>query len=115
MTDQLVQEIYIQLLELYTFDLEVELLSETLKNVRTLPYPPVNPTPWQDERWPRYPFWNTFSTTDTVTTPSGEPVKAYPFSEKYDAYYNEETNEWLESRCDDPNCEYCLDRPDRPL
>lgn len=37
------------------------------------------------------------------------------YSEKYDAYYDEDTNEWLESTCDDPNCEYCSIRPKKPL
>lgn len=35
------------------------------------------------------------------------------YSEKFDAYYDDETGEWLESKCDDPNCEYCANRPDR--
>ena len=37
------------------------------------------------------------------------------YSEKYDAYYDDETNEWLESKCDDPTCEFCVNRPARPL
>lgn len=37
------------------------------------------------------------------------------YSEQYDAYYDSETNEWLESKCDDPNCEYCVNRPEHPL
>ena len=37
------------------------------------------------------------------------------YSEKYDAYYDEDTNEWLESKCDDPTCEFCVNRPERPL
>ena len=36
------------------------------------------------------------------------------YSEKFDAYYDDETNEWLDTKCDDPNCEYCVDRPDTP-
>lgn len=114
MTDQLVQEIYIQLLELYTKQLEGEnsILDLTVKAHELMkdykpPQPPLV-TPWQDDRWPRYPNWYTYS--DTTTT-----VKPYPYSEKYDAYYNEETNQWLESRCDDPTCEFCVDRPTRPL
>jgi hypothetical protein len=37
------------------------------------------------------------------------------FSEQYDAYYDDKTNEWLESKCDDPECEYCTNRPEKPL
>lgn len=37
------------------------------------------------------------------------------YSEKYDANYDELTNEWLEKKCSDPECEYCAGRPDRPL
>lgn len=36
------------------------------------------------------------------------------YNERYDAYYDDETNEWLESKCDDPECEYCVGRPERP-
>ena len=35
------------------------------------------------------------------------------YSEEYDAYYDKETGEWLEDKCDDPTCEYCTGRPDR--
>ena len=35
------------------------------------------------------------------------------YSEEYDAYYDSETNEWLEEICEDPECEYCSNRPDR--
>ena len=37
------------------------------------------------------------------------------YSEQWDAYYDEATNEWTESKCDDPTCEYCVGRPDKPL
>jgi hypothetical protein len=36
------------------------------------------------------------------------------YSEKFDAYYDDETDEWLESKCDDPTCEYCVGRPEKP-
>ena len=36
------------------------------------------------------------------------------FSDQYDAYYCASCNEWLESKCDDPECEYCPNRPDTP-
>ena len=35
-------------------------------------------------------------------------------SEKYDAYYDDETNEWTEPKCSNPSCEFCGDRPDKP-
>jgi hypothetical protein len=37
------------------------------------------------------------------------------YSEKYDTYYNAKTNAWVEDKCDDPACEYCTNRPDKPL
>ena len=36
------------------------------------------------------------------------------YSEEWDAFYNTDTNEWLESVCNDPTCEYCATRPERP-
>jgi len=36
-------------------------------------------------------------------------------SDQYDAYYCASCNEWLESKCDDPECEYCSIRPDQPV
>lgn len=37
------------------------------------------------------------------------------YSEEYDAYYDEDTNEWLEEVCGDSECEYCKNRPKRPM
>jgi hypothetical protein len=37
------------------------------------------------------------------------------YSEEWDAFYNPDTNEWTESKCDDPTCHYCTGRPERPL
>jgi hypothetical protein len=37
------------------------------------------------------------------------------YSEEYDAYYDEDTNEWLEEVCGDTNCEYCMNRPEKPM
>jgi hypothetical protein len=37
------------------------------------------------------------------------------YSDQYDAYYCLSCNEWLESKCDDPDCEYCPTRPDKPV
>lgn len=36
------------------------------------------------------------------------------YSNQYDAYYCELCNEWLESKCDDQECEFCPPRPDKP-
>jgi hypothetical protein len=35
-------------------------------------------------------------------------------SEKFDCYYCEQCQKWLESNCKDPNCEFCKDRPEVP-
>ena len=37
------------------------------------------------------------------------------YSEQYDAYYDEQTNEWLEDICDDPECDLCVGRTPTPL
>lgn len=36
------------------------------------------------------------------------------YSEKYDTYFCELCNTWLESKCDDPECDYCVNRPAKP-
>lgn len=35
-------------------------------------------------------------------------------NKQYDAFYCELCNKWLEKKCDDPNCEFCKQRPDKP-
>lgn len=37
------------------------------------------------------------------------------YNEQYDAYYDDETMEWLESKCSDPECSYCSNRPEKAL
>ncbi len=37
------------------------------------------------------------------------------YSDVYDAYFCPQCNMWLESACSDPNCEYCRNRPEKPL
>lgn len=34
---------------------------------------------------------------------------------KYDSYYCSLCNEWLDPKCEDPDCSYCPKRPDRPM
>jgi hypothetical protein len=41
--------------------------------------------------------------------------KDIAYSKEYDAYYNQATNEWIDTKCCDPNCEFCTTRPARPL
>jgi len=36
------------------------------------------------------------------------------YSNKYDAYYCELCNKWMEEKCDDENCEFCSSRPNKP-
>jgi hypothetical protein len=36
------------------------------------------------------------------------------YSEKYDAYFCPTCDEWLESKCSDPECIYCPQRPEKP-
>ena len=38
------------------------------------------------------------------------------YSEKYDSYYDDETNEWIERKCEDgEECQLCEGRPEKPL
>ena len=39
------------------------------------------------------------------------PIK---YSEQYDAYYDEDLDEWTEEQCGDPTCTYCAFRPPKP-
>ena len=41
--------------------------------------------------------------------------KDIAYSAEYDAYYNQRTNEWIDSKCCDLNCEFCTIRPVQPL
>ena len=34
---------------------------------------------------------------------------------KYDAIFCLKENKWLESGCQDPECEFCNNRPDKPI
>ena len=36
------------------------------------------------------------------------------FNEKYDAYYDDKKDIWLEETCDNPKCDYCKNRPNKP-
>lgn len=36
------------------------------------------------------------------------------YSNKYDAYYCELCNKWLEETCDDVECDFCPTRPEKP-
>ncbi len=37
------------------------------------------------------------------------------YSDEYDASYCDVCNIWLESKCDDPTCEFCTVRPKVPM
>lgn len=37
------------------------------------------------------------------------------YSHRFESHYCGICNIWLEKRCDDPDCKYCVDRPERPL
>lgn len=36
------------------------------------------------------------------------------YSDKYDAYFCDFCNKWLEEKCTDPECDYCTKRPNTP-
>lgn len=37
------------------------------------------------------------------------------YHEKYDSYFCPKCNKWLEEKCNDVKCIYCIERPDKPL
>lgn len=37
------------------------------------------------------------------------------YFDDYDAFFCASCNVWLESACSDATCEYCKDRPEKPL
>jgi len=37
------------------------------------------------------------------------------YADKYDVYYCNTCNKWLESKCNDPACEFCTTRPMTPM
>jgi len=36
------------------------------------------------------------------------------YNAKHDAYYCESCDVWLEKACNDPECDYCHERPEKP-
>lgn len=36
------------------------------------------------------------------------------YNERYDAYYDDKKDKWLEGKCSNKNCEFCKGRPDKP-
>lgn len=37
------------------------------------------------------------------------------YNQKYDCFYCEQCNKWLEGQCNDPCCEFCTVRPEKPI
>lgn len=37
------------------------------------------------------------------------------YSERWDAYFCEPCNDWNEKTCSDPDCFFCVNRPQRPV
>jgi len=37
------------------------------------------------------------------------------YYDKYDTYFCPKCNKWTESKCNDPSCDYCKNRPKMPL
>ena len=127
--NELESAIYTDLLELYTRDLETENLSLEIMNkayeiadgmrkrmepIQPAPQPalPVFPGPSTNpyQPWPNLPNWQApYTTCTTITT---EDARDTSYSSKWDAFYYDDTKEWTEPRCSDPQCEFCKDRPD---
>ena len=36
------------------------------------------------------------------------------YNDEYDVYYCKVCDIWLEDKCSDPNCEFCVYRPEKP-
>lgn len=50
---------------------------------------------------------------DEKFCPKCQTNKAY--FDDYDSYFCPNCNVWLESQCSDPTCEFCSERPNKPL
>lgn len=50
-----------------------------------------------------------------VSEHKGHLIAYSDFDEGYDAQYCVDCNEWIEKRCSDPLCVYCVNRPEKPL
>lgn len=37
------------------------------------------------------------------------------YYDEFDTYFCPECNRWMESKCNDPECAYCPNRPETPL
>ena len=37
------------------------------------------------------------------------------YYDDYDSYFCPQCNRWTETKCSDPHCKYCSNRPERPL
>lgn len=37
------------------------------------------------------------------------------YYDRFDSYFCPKCNRWTESKCDDPHCRYCPNRPEKPL
>ena len=56
--------------------------------------------------------------TDIAHKPTcdcGEKSFYSDWASGYDAYYCVVCNKWLNPGCGDPNCEFCKDRPEKPI
>ena len=51
----------------------------------------------------------------TPKTPQeAAPQPTTEYCEVHDATYDPALDEWLDGTCSDPNCEYCVGRPEKP-
>lgn len=54
-----------------------------------------------------------------VASPSekscGQCAEGVIYHQAHDAYFCAHCNAWLEKTCSDPSCEYCANRPEKPL
>lgn len=42
-----------------------------------------------------------------------ESDERYLYNEQYDCFYDNISGEWTESKCSDPTCSYCTNRPEK--
>ena len=50
-----------------------------------------------------------------VPAPCGIIGHTQRYSEAHDAYYCPVCNVWIEPKCPDPDCEFCANRPKKPV
>ena len=59
-------------------------------------------------------MWHQVSSNKELMKRIKEEIKIKKYNERYDAYYDEKKDIWLEEPCQYKDCEFCSNRPTKP-